>query len=59
MTKNLFYFECEKCKADNQKDLIDPLKSNNNWTVSKDKCPFCKGKIKMVMTKNTLKNHDK
>lgn len=39
------YFVCEKCGADVQENLIDKKKSNNNWQVCKEKCPFCGNKI--------------
>ena len=41
----LFYFYCPKCGADVQENLIDKEKSNSNWTVSKENCPFCGSKL--------------
>jgi len=38
-------FVCSQCGADVQEELIDEEKSNENWKVKKDKCPFCGGKI--------------
>ena len=45
MKKLDIYFACEKCGADVQEELIDKEKSNANWQVKKDECPFCGGNI--------------
>lgn len=39
------YFYCEQCGSDVQENLIDKEKSNENWKVKKEKCPFCGGSI--------------
>lgn len=38
-------FVCKQCGADVQENLIDKKKSNSNWKVSLENCPFCGGKI--------------
>lgn len=43
--KGEIYFVCEQCGADVQENLIDKEKSNKNWQVGKEKCPFCDFKI--------------
>ncbi len=39
------YFVCKRCGADVQENLIDEEKSNDNWKVCKEKCPFCGNKL--------------
>ena len=38
------YFVCKTCGADVQENLIDNEKSNENWKVCKEECPFCGNK---------------
>jgi len=40
-------FYCKKCGADVQESLIDKEKSNKNWSVCLDICPFCGEKIRI------------
>lgn len=52
MKKINIYFICEQCGTDVQENLIDKEKSNENWLVKKEKCPFCGGKITIETKQN-------
>jgi len=43
-------FYCKKCGADVQESLIDKEKSNENWSVCLEECPFCGSKIQIKLS---------
>lgn len=56
MKKGEIYFVCEQCGADVQENLIDKDKSNENWLVNKEKCPFCNARISIKVKNENIKN---